>query len=29
VLRSGRRIEVGASFDAATLARLVSVLERL
>jgi len=29
VLRSGRRIEVGESFDAATLARLVSVLERL
>ena len=29
VLSSGRRIEVGASFDAATLARLVSVLERL
>lgn len=29
VLRSGRRIEVGASFDSATLARLVSVLERL
>jgi hypothetical protein len=29
VLSSGRRIEVGESFDAATLARLVSVLERL
>jgi transposase-like protein len=29
VLGSGRRIEVGAGFDAATLARLVSVLERL
>ncbi len=29
VLRSGRRIEVGESFNAATLARLVSVLERL
>jgi transposase-like protein len=29
VLGSGRRIEVGESFDAATLARLVSVLERL
>ncbi len=29
VLGSGRRIEVGASFDSATLARLVAVLERL
>ena len=29
VLSSGRRIEVGESFDAATLARLVTVLERL
>jgi transposase-like protein len=29
VLRSGRRIEVGERFDAATLARLVTVLERL
>ena len=29
VLGSGRRIEVGEHFDAATLARLVSVLERL
>ncbi len=29
VLGSGRRIEVGESFDAATLARLVTVLERL
>jgi hypothetical protein len=28
VLGSGRRIEVGAGFDAATLARLVAVLER-
>jgi transposase-like protein len=29
VLGSGRRIEVGERFDAATLARLVAVLERL
>src|ERR1700692_3514117 len=29
VLSSGRSIEVGESFDAASLARLVSVLERL
>lgn len=29
VLSSGRRIEVGERFDAATLARLVTVLERL
>jgi hypothetical protein len=29
VVGSGRRIEVGAGFDAPTLARLVSVLERL
>ncbi len=29
VLRSGRRIEVGEHFDSATLARLVTVLERL
>jgi transposase-like protein len=29
VLGSGHRIEVGERFDAATLARLVSVLERL
>lgn len=29
VLSSGRRIEVSESFDAATLARLVTVLERL
>jgi len=29
VLSFGRRIEVGAGFDATTLARLVSVLERL
>jgi transposase-like protein len=29
VLSSGRRIEVGECFDAATLARLVTVLERL
>jgi transposase-like protein len=29
VLGSGRRIEVGEHFDAATLARLVTVLERL
>ena len=29
VLSAGRRIEVGAGFDAATLARLVTVLERL
>lgn len=29
VLGSGRRIEVGEHFDAATLARLVNVLERL
>jgi hypothetical protein len=29
VVGSGRRIEVGAGFDAATLVRLVSVLERL
>jgi transposase-like protein len=29
VLSSGRRIEVGERFDAATLARLVAVLERL
>jgi hypothetical protein len=28
-LRSGRRIEVGRGFDAATLAQLVDVLERL
>jgi transposase-like protein len=29
VVSSGRRIEVGAGFDAPTLARLVTVLERL
>lgn len=29
VLSAGRRIEVGAGFDATTLARLVTVLERL
>ena len=29
VVGSGRRIEVGAGFDAPTLARLLSVLERL
>jgi transposase-like protein len=29
VLSSGRRIEVGERFDAATLAHLISVLERL
>lgn len=29
VLSSGRRIEVGERFDAATLARLVTVLEQL
>ena len=29
VLSSGRRIEVGERFDSATLARLVTVLERL
>jgi transposase-like protein len=29
VVGSGRRIEVGAGFDAPTLARLVNVLERL
>ncbi len=29
ILSAGRRIEVGAGFDATTLARLVSVLERL
>ena len=29
VVGSGRRIEVGAGFDAGTLARLVNVLERL
>jgi len=29
VVGSGRRIEVGAGFDAPTLARLVTVLERL
>jgi hypothetical protein len=29
VLDSGRRIEVGEHFDAATLSRLVTVLERL
>jgi transposase-like protein len=29
VISSGRRIEVGESFDAAALARLISVLERL
>jgi hypothetical protein len=29
VVGSGRRIEIGAGFDAPTLARLVSVLERL
>ena len=29
ILSAGRRIEVGAGFDVTTLARLVSVLERL
>jgi hypothetical protein len=29
LLSNGRRVEVGSGFDAATLAELVSVLERL